>query len=275
MKKWLRMTLLIVSALVFLGSSTLLILYYMDSRQQAKAYDDLSALHQLVTLPSTEPEKIDPTAPVTEPAVTLVTVTDPETGEAVELLPELAELYLLNNDLVGWIRLPGTVLDYPVVQKPEKRDYYLRRDFYGKTKTQGCIYVREECDVFAPSDNLTIYGHRMRNGSMFAPLGNYLEQSFWQENPFIYFDTLKERNQYEIFSVFLTTASLGEGFEYHTFVDAYSAEDFDGFVANCKELSLYDTGITPGYGDKLITLSTCDKSLTNGRLVVVARKITQ
>ena len=83
MKKWLRMTLLIISALVFLGSATILILYYMDSRQQAQAYNNLSALHQLVTLPSTQPEEIDPTAPVTEPAVTLVTVTDPETGETV------------------------------------------------------------------------------------------------------------------------------------------------------------------------------------------------
>lgn len=275
MKRWLRTILLILSALVFLGSATALILYYLDSREQTQAYNDLASLHQAVTLPTAGQEELDPTAPSAEPASPWVTVLDPETGESVELLPELAQLYLLNNDLVGWIRLPGTVLDYPVVQTPEQKDYYLRRDFYGKRKAQGCIYVREECDVFAPSDNLTIYGHRMRNGSMFAPLGNYLEKDFWEENPCIYFDTLKERNQYEVFSVFLTTASMGEGFEYHTFVDAYSAEDFDEFVSICKELSLYDTGITPAYGEKLITLSTCDKSLVNGRLVVVARKVTQ
>ena len=273
MKPWLRTILIIFFVFIFLGSAAVLIFHYLDSRQQKQAYDDLSALHQAVTAPT--PEEPDPSAPSTEPPSPWVTVTDPETGEPVELLPELSELYTINNDLVGWIRLPGTVLDYPVVQTPDRKDHYLRRDFYGNPKTQGCIYIREECDVFAPSDNLTIYGHRMRNGSMFAPLGEYLKKEFWQKNPYIYFDTLKERNRYEVFAVFLTSAVIGEGFEYHTFVDALDAEDFNNYVSGCKEISRYDTGITPTYGDKLITLSTCDKSLDNGRLVVVARMVTE
>ena len=271
MKPWLRTTLIIFFLLIFLGSAAALIFYWLDSRQQEQAYDELSVLHQAVTTPA--PEEPDPSAPSTEPPSPWVTVTDPETGETVELLPEFSELYAINNDLVGWIRLPDTALDYPVVQKPDRRDYYLRRDYYGKRATQGCIYVREECDVFAPSDNLTIYGHRMRNGSMFAPLGEYLNKDFWENNRFIYFDTLKERNRYEVFAVFLTSAALGEGFEYHTFVDALDAEDFDSYVSGCKALSRYETGITPTYGDKLITLSTCDKSIENGRLVVVARLV--
>lgn len=273
MKPWLHTALIIFFLLVFLFSAGMLIFYYLDSRQQEQAYDQLASLHQIVTDPPAPSQQPDPAVPSTEPPSPWVTVTDPETGEDVELLPEFRELYAINNDLVGWIRLPGTVLDYPVVQTPDQTDYYLRRDFYGKRKTQGCIYVREQCDVFAPSDNLTIYGHRMNNGSMFAPLAGYLKKDFWEANPYIHFDTLKERHTYEVFSVFLTTASLGEGFQYHTFVNALDEADFDSFIATCKELSRYETGITPTYGDKLITLSTCDKSLVNGRLVVVARQI--
>ena len=73
--------------------------------------------------------------------------------------------------------------------------------------------------------------------------------------------------------MFLTTATLGEGFTYHEFVDAANAEEFNAYVAKCKELALFDTGVTASYGDKLITLSTCDSSLENGRLVVVAKRM--
>ena len=97
MKRWLRTILLILSALVFLGSATALILYYLDSREQTQAYNDLASLHQAVTLPTAGQEELDPTAPSAEPASPWVTVLDPETGESVELLPELAQLYLLNK----------------------------------------------------------------------------------------------------------------------------------------------------------------------------------
>jgi hypothetical protein len=133
--------------------------------------------------------------------------------------------------------------------------------------------VREKCDVWEPSDNVTIYGHNMLNGTMFADLHDYEEKSFWKNNKLVYFDTLYEYHTYEIFAVFIVSGYLDQGFNYHTFDDAANAAEFDEFVATCKELALYDTGITPKYGEKLITLSTCDKSIENGRLVVVARRI--
>ena len=81
------------------------------------------------------------------------------------------------------------------------------------------------------------------------------------------------KSTYEIFAVFRTTASKGEGFTYHQFIDAKDEAEFNQFVNACKALSYYDTGVNPTYGDKLITLSTCDKSVEDGRLVVVARRI--
>ena len=108
---------------------------------------------------------------------------------------------------------------------------------------------------------------------MFAALHSYIDKETWDENPFIQFDTLYENHEYEIFAVFKTTASLGEGFKYHQFEDAESEEEFNNFIATCKELAFYDTGLTPQYGDKIICLSTCEYTLENGRLVVAAYRI--
>ena len=198
---------------------------------------------------------------------------DDEEPSTDGIIKEYQLMYALNNDMVGWIEIPGTSIDYPVVQSPYQTNFYLRRNFYKEKATCGTIYVRELCDVFGPSDNVTIYGHNMRNGTMFADLHKYEDQSFWQDNNLIYFDTLYEYHTYEIFAVFISSADLSVGFSYHTFDDAASQDEYDSFVQTCKSMSLYDTGITPQYGEKLITLSTCDKSIEDGRFVVVARRI--
>lgn len=182
-------------------------------------------------------------------------------------------LYELNNDMVGFIEIPGTSIKYPVVQSKYQANFYLRKNFYKVGASCGTIYVREACDVNKPSDNVTIYGHKMRNGTMFADLHLYKEKDFWEENRIIHFDTLYEFHDYEIFAVFQTEANQADSFNYHLFDDARNAAEFDEFVSTCKELAYYDTGITPEYGDKLITLSTCDKTIEEGRLVVVARRI--
>ena len=262
---------------VFLFSAGYLAVYYWHSHQSQGTYNELQALKGDYTRPPLNVTPVDPSgdsaAPTTEPHNPYVTVTDPETGKEVELLPQFAELYQLNNDLVGWITVPGTNIDYPVVQRKETVDYYLRRDYHGKYDSHGCIYVREACDVNAPSDNITIYGHRMKDNTMFGHLAKYEKKSFWEENQFIYFDTLTEFHTYQIISVFTTTASVGEGFQYHTFVDAASPEDMTKYMNSCKANALYDTGLTAEYGDKLITLSTCEYTHENGRLVIVAKRI--
>ncbi len=221
--------------------------------------------------PVTQPETTAPT--VTEPPAT--EPTEPEPEAPAEILEEYQALYLKNNDLVGWISIPGTKIDYPVVQSPYERNYYLRRNFDKQSATAGTIYVREECDVFAPSDNLTIYGHNMRNGTMFADMHKFKEEAFWLEYNTIAFNTLYERHTYEIFAVFVSCADMSDkaNFRYHLFDDAANEAEFDAFVERCLSMSLYDTHIRPQYGDKLITLSTCDKSIDDGRLVIVARRM--
>jgi len=231
--------------------------YFAESADQKQKYEELSALRAAATeAPATEPdaEATDSTAPT----------------ESEGILPELAELYARNNDLVGWLSIGDTVIDYPVMQTPEAPDYYLNRDFYKEYSIRGCLYTEEACDISAPSDNVTIYGHCMQDRSMFAELDGYLNKEFWEAHDTIRFDSLTERRTYKVFAVFKTTASIGQGFAYHTMVDAAHPEEFNSFIAQCKALAFYDTGITPEYGDKIICLSTCEYTQDNGRLVVAA-----
>lgn len=270
MKRAIYIALLVILSAVFLVSVSYIVIYLVDSYQQKDIYNDLASL--VSTSPpgetsSTEPVKVviprpnDSTTPSGE---------DPE-GDTV--LEEYAALYLQNTDMVGWIRIEGTNINYPVMQTPDRKDYYLHRNFYEESSDHGTIYVREVCDVFAPSDNVTIYGHHMRDSSMFANLMKYRTKSFWEEHRYITFDTLTEHHTYEIVSVFRTTATQGKGFAYHQFVNAANEEEFDQFIATCKRLDYYETGVTAQYGDKLISLSTCEYTQANGRLVVVAKRI--
>lgn len=250
---------LVLGALVavFLFSAGSLIKYYAESTQSQQTYEGLQDMRGDFVRPS--PTESQATAPA------LVSV-----GGA-EVLPELAELYELNSDLVGWLTIPGTNVDYPVVQRTETKDYYLHRDFYGSKDSHGCLYAQENCDVVS-SDNVIIYGHRMKDQTMFGQLGKYENKTFWHENQLLYFDTLNQRHTYQIIYVF-TTAATEEGFAYHQMVDAQDQEVFNGFLVNCAQHSLYDTGLTASYGDQLLTLSTCEYSQENGRLVVVAKRI--
>ena len=265
---------------VFLFSAGALLKYYIESQQSKQTYEKIQSLRGDYTRPAPTAPTLSnlPTDPsgetqATEPTSPLVSITDPETGEQIQILPEFSELYLLNTDLVGWLTIPGTNVDYPVVQSPETPDYYLHRDFYGNYDSHGCLYAREQCDVNAPSDNITIYGHRMKDHTMLGHLAKYERKDFWKDHQYLHFDTLTEYHTYQIIYVFTTTASVGKGFQYHLMVDAADQEEFNAFLVNCASNSLYDTGLTANYGDKLVTLSTCEYTQENGRLVVVAKRI--
>lgn len=275
--------LIAIFALVFIGSAVYIGDYLISSKQEGDMYSDLADKVPIVsrpipgvsqTTPGTEdptegtaPEQDDPTAPSTQPEeVTSPTV---EGG----MLRDYAQIYEMNNHTVGWIYIEGTNVNYPVVQSPERPDYYLNHNFEKKWSPWGAIYVRETCDVNLPSDNVTIYGHHMKDNSMFASLDRYKYRENWEAQPYIYFDTLYEQHVYKIFAVFKTSANVGEGFAYHQFEDAADQADFDYFISMIKDLAFYETGITPEYGDKIICLSTCEYTLDNGRFVVVAVRL--
>lgn len=275
MKRWLSNLLIVIFVLIFLVSAGLLINYWYQSRQSQGQFDELAQMMEQAKPPvATVPQPEAPTTgnqPATEPVSELVTVHHPVTDEPVEVLPELAELFLMNPDLEGWITVNGTNINYPVMHTPDRQDYYLYRDFYGKDSAHGCIYIREQCNPYL-SDNVVIYGHRMKDGSMFNNLLYYEDKDYYEAHKYIQFNTLTQRHTYEIIAVFKTVAT-SSGYPYYLFVDAADEAAFDTYVADCKAMSLYDTGLDAVYGDKLITLSTCEYSRDNGRMVVVARQI--
>ena len=260
----------VVCALVaaFAGSAYMVGSYLLEGKEQEEKYDELS---NIVANAQTEPQS---TGGETVPGETMdrtVAVKD-DNG----MLICYKDIYEMNNDTVGWLKMEGTEIDYPVMQTPDEANYYLYRDFQGEESDRGCIYAWESADINEPSDNITLFGHNMRDGSMFAALNAYTEKAAWEKNSLIFFDTLTDFHTYKIFAVFRTTATLGKGFSYHKFVDAADEAEFNEFVATCKDLAYYDTGITPVYGDKLICLSTCEYTHPdqNGRLVVAAVRIT-
>ena len=257
MKKKICIILIAAFALLFSTSVYFIFDHYRQEAQQAELYDSLADMVDCAA--DTEEETTEP-----------ILYTDEKT-----VLPELAELYQQNGDLAGWIRIEDTNINYPVMHKPDNPDFYLKHGFDKEYSDYGCPYVQENCDVQLPSDNVILYGHHMKNGSMFADLEMFKNQDFWQEHKIISFSTVTDRYEYEIISVFKTFvySDSPEAFKYYHFVSAEMPEDFSAYIERCKELSLYDTGVSAEYGDKLITLSTCEYSRTNGRLVVVAKRI--
>lgn len=181
-----------------------------------------------------------------------------------------ADLYAQNNDFIGWIKIDDTAIDYPVMQSKDNPDFYLTHNFNKEYSRFGVPYIQENCSLL--SDNIIIYGHNMKNKSMFNELTKYSNKNFYNFHKFIELDTLSDQRTYEVICAFKTVANAN-GFQYFDFVKANTEEDFSAYIEKCKALSFYDTGVTTECGDKLITLSTCEYSQNNGRFVVVAKLI--
>lgn len=232
-----------------LTSITFLLMYAAQSIQQAHLYSDLAAVR-------TQNKQ-------------------PEIALQSSVQQSNRNLYLENADMIGWIQIEGTSIDYPVMQTPADPNYYLKHDFEKRYTDYGCPFMQADCDALRPSDNLIIYGHNMKDGSMFADLAKYRSKDFWQAHKTVRFDTALGGSAYEIFAVIHTTvqADAADAFAFYLFVDAAAPEEFADYASACKARALYDTGIFADYGDKLLTLSTCDNITDNGRLLVIAKRI--
>lgn len=190
------------------------------------------------------------------------------------ILKKYETLYQKNKKLVGWLTIDDTSIDYPVMQT-ENNDYYLEHNYNQEYDKNGSIFLDCTCNPAFPNDNMIIYGHNMKSGKMFGSLKKYASIDFYKKHPQIRFDTIYEEGIYDVMYVFRSRIFSEEEivFKYYQFIDATSENEFESNMEEMSRLSLYDTGITANYGDRLITLSTCDSSETNGRFVVVAKKV--
>lgn len=179
-----------------------------------------------------------------------------------------------NSDLVGWVKIEGTKIDYPVLQTPDDPNFYLKHDFDKKTSVYGAPYVAEECDLSQDCKNIVIYGHHMKNGSMFASLDEYLDPAYREAHPIVQFDTLEEYGDYEVMAVFAINAADPDNPLYR-YISGANEEVFGEYVSYVQQHSAYDMGVTAEWGDHLLSLVTCEYTHKDGRLIVVAKKIEQ
>lgn len=193
----------------------------------------------------------------------------------LEILPQYAILYNMYPDVAGWIRVEGTPIDYPVMQDRTGEDYYLKHNFEGKEDSKGAPFVDADT-VLEPLDkNIVIYGHNVNDGSQFGDLDLYLDQKFYEEHPTITFDTIYETGTYQIVAVVKTKVKQGDetGFRYYWFHNYENRGEFQSLLDFVREGSIYETGEHLSYGDSTIMLSTCEYTVDNGRLVIVAKRI--
>lgn len=257
-----RRLLVCVCLLLCLVSFGYLGAYYQVSAKSAREFEELVALKEAGAgaLPSNSKE-------------VKIHYTDDDV-EIPDVLPEYQAVLNKNQRLIGWVEIADTIIDYPVMQTVNN-EYYLDHNFNQEEDNNGCIFMDYQCDVIKGCDNIILYGHHMKSGKMFGTLNKYSNQSYCEEHPIIKFDTIYEKGEYQVMYVFRSKVYSEEdvNFKYYQFINAVSEKEFNSYLNEMSALSLYDTGVTAVYGDKLLTLSTCDYQENKGRFVVVAKKI--
>jgi sortase B len=232
--KIIRRIIFIIALLVFIGSAGYLGLHYFEGQQTENAFRQLT----------------------------------------VDGGHDLAALHEQNPDIVGWIKIDDTRVDYPVMWTPDDPEFYLRRNFQKEDSVAGTPFL-DAASTMPGSSNWLIYGHNMKNGTMFHDTLKYEDKAFYDGHKTIHFDTLEGEGLYEIVAVCYTQIyeENAQVFKYYQYASIVDEASFDAYVQGVKALSIYDTGVTPVWGDQLITLSTCEYSVEDGRFIIVARKV--
>ncbi len=236
----------IIAFVTFVVSAICLSVYFANSKKQADILDNTREVY----------EKIDTN----------------EDGPS-----KYAELIAENPDFKGWITLSNTQIDNPIYQAKDN-DYYLKRNHKGEKSVYGALYF--DCENVITEEktdnNLVIYGHEMKNGSMFGELKKLRKLDFYKANPTINFSTLYDTADYKIFAIFVLNAVPADdnNYMYNIYRKQFaSEEDFKAWSDEAYERSLINTGVDVSRTDKIITLLTCSNDFNNSRLVVMARKV--
>lgn len=197
------------------------------------------------------------------------TVQQPENAVGEQSMVDLSAYLAQNPDFVAWLRIPGTNVDYPVVQTDDPDDY-LNHTFSGKSSVVGTLFSLADADYQAPGRNIAIYGHHLRSSGekMFTSLVRYKNPDFYEDNQTIVLDSLYRHSEYTIFAV--VNMKVGDWEPSRTVFSGDAA--FMAFVNRANSESLYDTGVEVGADDHILTLITCDRSYAGkeGRLVILA-----
>ena len=260
MKKTVLVLITFALVIAVAGSGFWLVHYFIDSREQRRTYETLAEEFVLESTPtpeSTTPaENSSPTENSSEPAESVSLTT-------ASRRHDLAALAAVNPDCVGWLTIPDTGIDYPVMHTPNDPEHYLRRDFYGESASGGTPFLDGRNLAEAENQNLILYGHNMVDGSMFKPLISYLEPSFRETHKEIYLELSEKQYQYEVFAVVETNTQCSL-YQYTDLSDPATESDFRAAIL--KETDLEGVHQAPGY----LTLSTCNNGGGDSRVLVIA-----
>lgn len=247
-----RKIIFVIALMVFVGSLGVIVNHYVTGWRAEKALTDLSEL-------KTGQEDL-----VTDKGI---------------VIAKYVKLYKKNPDIIGWIKVDGTNMDYPVMQTQEDPEFYLRRNFEKEYSVSGVPFLDAASDIFKPTSNWLIYGHNMKDGTMFHDLLEYADPEFYEQHKRIKFDTIYKGGQgeYEIVAAFYSQIYPQDKktFKYYQYAGMIGEEEFETYIKGIKDLAEYDTGVEAEYGDQLITLSTCSYHVPDklGRFAVVAKRV--
>ena len=228
-----------------------------EVKDRQKEIDDFDKLSELVV----DVAVSDETQNTTDPKNSEIN-TELETAPVVSTR-NLAPLFEKNADCIGWVYIEGTAVDYPVMHTPDEPQRYLRKNFDKEYSTAGVPFLKGKCTM--ECDNLVIYGHNMKNGTMFSDVTQYRNKDYRTEHPVIEFETSEGMKQYTVFAVVYVKNNDG-WYDFHT---ADNETEFNKKIEAIKHRALYDTGITPQYGQQLLTLSTCYGATKSDRIIVI------
>ncbi len=272
-----RKCIFLFSMVVFLACLVLLALYLIDNYRASNLYENLGASYH-----ARQPERITEASETTQ-------VSNDSEEKVYSLLPGVDELLAINEEVTGWISIPDTEVDYPLMQHlddSEGDEYYLYRNIEGDDYNSGSIFLDYRCSFdsisedgtleIPNSDNLIIYGHNMRDGSMFGSLKYYrADVDYYEAHPIIELNSNYETYQYKIFAYFIADAEdiTDTRFEYWNAINFADETEFYDYVNEVKRRTLRITNVDVEYGDSLLTLSTCSSVFDTARLVIVARLV--
>lgn len=258
-----RKLVVIISFIVLVGCVSWLLSIFIQGQSNAKVYDELSD-----KMKQSETTKDDWSS---------IYEKYPNVQFPSGMQTKFADLYATNSDIVGWLKIDGLGIDYPVVQTTDDA-YYLKHDFMRNKSDYGTVFLSSGNNAKDLDLNNVIYGHTMRrDNQMFTPLKEYKTLEGFKKNPIIEYNTLYANYKFKVYAVFITNGdSTGDVNNYlfdYTFANLANTSAFAGFINQVNMRKLYTTGVSVMPDDKLLTLSTCTYEFDNARLVVIARLI--
>ncbi|MEK5334210.1 class B sortase [Lysinibacillus sp. FSL W8-0992] len=255
MKKWKTNLLTVLYLAIFLYAGFALVKYVYTYYESSKSLKEVQTIYA-ETLATIQKEVVDEE------------ISDAEIKSKYTIRPQFHDLLAVNDRIVGWISVDNTKLNNPILHA-DNNEFYLNHNYKDRESRAGSVFMDYRNDTLDISRNTILYGHAMKDGTMFGSLKNYLNQDYANAHPTIYLDTLYEGYDVEVFAAYETTIDF-----YYIETEFKTDEEFIQFIGEVQKRSTIDMNVDVGSDDKIITLSTCkDSVISDDHRFVVQGKL--